>query len=102
MERTVGVMSRCSAWRTASNSLGNAILPEQCEWAELFEDMVQSLRLQRLERIFGAAEELRFAPIECTLQDRCLVAAPPPLPAALWMQGADQAFQAQLASAAEE
>merc|ERR1712232_1505164 len=48
---SVNVMSRCSAWRTASNSLGNAILPEQVQWAELFEDALQGLRLKRLRRI---------------------------------------------------
>merc|ERR1719401_850482 len=74
----------CSAWRTASGSEGNAIHPEQVAWAELFEDALQSLRLQRLRRTFGEAVQVRFAPRECTLQDRCLVASVAPLPPGLW------------------
>jgi len=99
----VEVMSRCSAWRTASGSLGNAIQPEQREWAELFEDALQAPRLRRLHNIFGAAEEVRFAPHECTLQDRCLLAGTPPLPAGLFAHGdgcEDAAFLARLRTGA--
>eukprot|EP00928_Gymnodinium_smaydae_P088082 TRINITY_DN72229_c0_g1_i1.p1 TRINITY_DN72229_c0_g1~~TRINITY_DN72229_c0_g1_i1.p1 ORF type:complete len:481 (+),score=74.16 TRINITY_DN72229_c0_g1_i1:134-1444(+) len=74
LERAVEIMSRCSSWRSASGSLGNAIAPDQVQWAELFEDHLQSLRLRRLKRLFGASIEVRFAPSECTLQDRCLLA----------------------------
>merc|ERR1719199_1302954 len=72
-------MSRCTAWRTASGSLGNAIEPEQLAWAELFEDSIQALRLRRLRHVFGEAIQVRFAPQSCTLQDRCLLASTVPL-----------------------
>lgn len=104
-ERAVEVMSRCSAWRTASESLGNAIQPEQLEWAELFEDALQTLRLRRLAQIFGASSEIRFAPRECTLQDRCLVAAPSPIPEGIRAHGeasTDPAFLMQLRTAAAQ
>merc|ERR1740121_570205 len=95
-------MSRCSAWRTASESDGNAIGPEQVAWAELFEDALQALRIRRLREIFGAATQVRFAPRECTLQDRCLMAAAPPLPSGLWAHGGDDAsFAQQLGRAVE-
>ncbi|CAE8629944.1 unnamed protein product [Polarella glacialis] len=81
--RAVEVMSRCSAWRSASGSDGNAICPEQVRWAELFEDHLQALRLRRLAEAFGDSAEVRFAPRECTLQDRCLLAAEPPMPGGL-------------------
>ncbi|CAJ1364061.1 unnamed protein product [Effrenium voratum] len=35
--KAVELMSRCSAWRSASGSLGNAIGEEQLRWAEAFE-----------------------------------------------------------------
>jgi len=91
LERAVEVMSRSSAWRSASGSDGNAIRSEQVEWAEVFEDSLQSLRRRRLRRIFGAASEVRFAPRECTLQDRCLVACgtSPALPLGLFAHGAE-------------
>lgn len=102
LERVVDVMSRCSAWRTASESEGNAIGPEQVAWAELFEDGLQALRIQRLCDIFGAATQVRFAPRECTLQDRCLLAGAPPLPSELWAHGENTAaFTTQLRQAAE-
>lgn len=88
-ERVVETMSRCSAWRSASGSDGNAIHADQLAWAELFEDALQSLRLRRLEEVFGFATEVRFAPSECTLQDRCLVAAASPLPPGIWAHGED-------------
>eukprot|EP00927_Polykrikos_kofoidii_P031914 TRINITY_DN27325_c0_g1_i1.p1 TRINITY_DN27325_c0_g1~~TRINITY_DN27325_c0_g1_i1.p1 ORF type:complete len:667 (+),score=136.26 TRINITY_DN27325_c0_g1_i1:61-2001(+) len=77
LERAVEVMSRSSSWRSASGSDGNAILDGQVAWAEFFEDALQSLRLRRLRRLFGAACEVRFAPRACTMQDRCLIGAPP-------------------------
>lgn len=87
LHRVVELMSRCSAWRTACGSEGNAIGPEQVEWAELFEDALQSPRLRRLGQIFGSAAQVRFAPNSCTLQDRCLLAASTPLPVASWPGG---------------
>ena len=78
--KAVEVMSKCSAWRSASGSLGNAITSEQVSWAELFEDHLQTLRLKRLSTAFGTSLEVRFAPRECTLQDRCLLATESPLP----------------------
>jgi len=103
-QRSVDVMSRCSAWRTASGSDGNAVTDAQLEWAELFEDALQALRLRRLEQLLGAAAQVRFAPSECTLQDRCLLAGPPPLPRSLWAGGSectDEAFLSQLQVASE-
>lgn len=87
LERAVEVLSRCSAWRSASGSEGNAIHGDQVAWAELFEDSVQALRLGRLAEIFEAVEQVRFAPAECTLQDRCLVAGPAPLPEGVLAHG---------------
>lgn len=87
LHRAVEMMSRCAAWRNTAGSLGNAIHEDQLRWSEFFEDGVQAVRLQRLKEIFGDAVQVRFAPQECTLQDRCLVAAAPPLPAALWSHG---------------
>eukprot|EP00435_Cladocopium_sp_Y103_P006392 s1158_g2.t1 len=81
--KAVEVMSKCSAWRSASQSLGNAITDEQLSWAEIFEDHLQTPRLSKLRRCFGAATEVRFAPRECTLQDRCLLAMKPPFPSNL-------------------
>lgn len=78
--RAVEVMSKCSAWRSASQSLGNAISEDQFSWAEIFEDHLQTPRLSKLRRCFGAAAEVRFAPRECTLQDRCLLAMKAPFP----------------------
>jgi len=103
-QRSVDVMSRCSAWRTASGSDGNAVSDTQLEWAELFEDALQALRLQRLEQLLGAAAQVRFAPSECTLQDRCLLAGAAPLPRSLWAGGnecTDEAFLRQLQVASE-
>jgi len=103
LERTVEIMSRCSAWRTAAGSNGNAIHTDQLEWAELFEDALQTLRLRRLDRIFGASTEVRFAPSSCTLQDRCLIAGPPPLPTGIFAHdgtSSDPAFLAQLRQSA--
>ena len=71
----VELMSKCSAWRTCRHSLGNGISASQVAWAEAFEGHLQSCRLRKLREAFGFAEELRFAPSACTLQDRCLVAA---------------------------
>jgi len=105
LERTVEVMSRCSAWRSAAGSEGNAVQTEQLLWAELFEDCLQAPRLRRLGRVFGAAAEVRFAPRRCTLQDRCLVAAAEPLPGGLWAhgaRGADGAFLAHLRTAGSQ
>eukprot|EP00439_Symbiodinium_sp_Y106_P049069 s3548_g6.t1 len=92
--RAVEVMSRCSAWRSASASLGNAITSQQVSWAELFEDHLQSLRLKRLSTAFGTSVEVRFAPQECTLQDRCLLAAES-VPEAIYASS-DLAFLQQL------
>merc|ERR1712093_45199 len=83
-ERVVELMSRCSAWRNTAGSVGSAILDEQLRWAELFEDAIQRLRIQRLLEVFGDAAQVRFAPPECTLQDRCLVASSAPLPPGIW------------------
>lgn len=99
LQRVVEVMSRCSAWRSAAGSEGNAVQDGQLQWAELFEDCLQAPRLRRLGQVFGAAAEVRFAPRGCTLQDRCLLASAAPLPAGLWAHGeveADEAFLAQL------
>jgi hypothetical protein len=103
-EKTVELMSRCSAWRNTAGSFGSAILDEQLRWAELFEDSLQRLRTQRLVEVFGAATQVRFAPSECTMQDRCLVASAPPLPPGIWAHGdcsEDSEFLAQLRSGAE-
>lgn len=75
LERGVETMSRCCAWRTTAQSLGNAILPKQERWSELFEDAVQSVRLRKLRLAFGSSAQVRFAPRSCTLQDRCLIAS---------------------------
>jgi len=88
-ERSVDIMSRCSAWRTASESRGNAIHDEQLEWAELFEDSLQALRLQRLRQIFSTVNEVRFAPRNCTMQDRCLLACTGEFPDGLLAHGDD-------------
>lgn len=103
LEKAVEVMSRCSAWRSASGSEGNAISQEQVRWAELFEDHVQALRLRRLKRIFGDSAEVRFAPRACTLQDRCLLASQA-LPADLFTSGAasESSFLLQLRSGASK
>merc|ERR1719359_2100047 len=82
-------MSRCSAWRTAQHSVGSGIDPEQITWAQRFEDGIQSLRLCKLKAIFGDAVQVRFAPLECTMQDRCLLACTPPLPRGLLANGDD-------------
>jgi len=105
LERAVETLSRCSAWRTTAKSLGNGVLEEQLEWAELFEDSIQSFRLRRLEDIFGASAEIRFAPSQCTLQDRCLVSVQgTELPAGVFAHEStqDPAFMQQLRKAAEE
>ncbi|CAE7805706.1 unnamed protein product [Symbiodinium necroappetens] len=99
--RAVEVMSRCSAWRSASASLGNAITSQQVSWAELFEDHLQSLRLKRLSTAFGASVEVRFAPRECTLQDRCLLAAESSVPEAIYASS-DPAFLQQLTRGVRE
>jgi len=103
-QRSVDVMSRCSAWRNTFGSDGNAIHDAQLEWAELFEDALQALRLRRLEQLLGAAAQVRFAPSECTLQDRCLLAGAAPLPRSLWAgsnECTDEAFLRQLQVASE-
>ena len=101
--RAVEVMSKCSAWRSASGSLGNAITSEQVSWAELFEDHLQSLRLKRLSIAFGSSAEVRFAPRECTLQDRCLLAAEDTIPeAASACVISDPPFLQQLERGVEE
>jgi hypothetical protein len=103
-EKVVELMSRCSAWRTAAGSDGNAINANQIRWAEFFEDALQHLRLQRLCTLFGTAAQIRFAPPECTLQDRCLLASASPLPPGIWAHGEtakDPAFMEQLRSASQ-
>ncbi|CAK0792748.1 unnamed protein product, partial [Prorocentrum cordatum] len=52
-----------------------------------FEDAVQALRLRRLAELFEAVAQVRFAPSECTLQDRCLVAGAAPLPEGILAHG---------------
>jgi len=89
LERAVELMSRCSAWRTATHSFGSGIDPEQITWAERFEDGIQILRLRRLKTIFGDAVQVRFAPRECTMQDRCLIAGASSLPPSLLANGDD-------------
>lgn len=85
--QVVELMCRFSAWRTVQGSAGNAIDPEQVVWAEVFEDAVNSLRIRRLQQLFGAAAQVRFAPTQCTLQDRCLIAGRAPLPPGIWANG---------------
>merc|ERR1712129_74001 len=104
LECTVELMSRCSAWRNTAGSVGAAILEEQLRWAELFEDSIQRPRLRRLSEVFGASTQVRFAPLECTLQDRCLLAGAEPLPPGIWAHGelaTDAAFLAQLRTASQ-
>ncbi|CAK9049100.1 tRNA:m(4)X modification enzyme TRM13 [Durusdinium trenchii] len=74
--KAVELMSKCTAWRSAAQSLGNAISDEQITYAQIFEDHLQALRVQKLAQAFGAAKEVRFAPRSCTLQDRCLIGCP--------------------------
>merc|ERR1711865_258623 len=87
LERTVELMSRCSAWRNTAGSVGSAILDDQLRWAELFEDSIQRLRVQRLSDNFAEVVQLRFAPPECTIQDRCLIARTDPLPPEIFAHG---------------
>mmetsp|Transcript_18339 Transcript_18339/g.42828 ORF Transcript_18339/g.42828 Transcript_18339/m.42828 type:complete len:479 (+) Transcript_18339:94-1530(+) len=80
MVSAVETMSRCSAWRNTCGSRGSRITPEQVALAESFEDALQALRTKRLQSIFGDAVQVRFAPRACTMQDRCLLATPHPMP----------------------
>jgi len=80
MLSAVETMSRCSAWRNTCGSHGSRITPEQVALAESFEDALQALRTKRLQSIFGEALQVRFAPRACTMQDRCLLATPKPMP----------------------
>mmetsp|Transcript_66861 Transcript_66861/g.160055 ORF Transcript_66861/g.160055 Transcript_66861/m.160055 type:complete len:469 (+) Transcript_66861:27-1433(+) len=100
LNAAVEMMSRCSAWRTASGSRGSAHCAEQVELAEHFEDALQAMRLRRLRRLFGDATQVRFAPRECTLQDRCLIATRRSLPDLVSEVSAEK-FISSLSSAAD-
>ena len=39
--KAVELMSKCTAWRSAAQSLGNAISDEQITYAQIFEDHLQ-------------------------------------------------------------
>mmetsp|Transcript_112849 Transcript_112849/g.319195 ORF Transcript_112849/g.319195 Transcript_112849/m.319195 type:complete len:548 (+) Transcript_112849:83-1726(+) len=65
--------TRCVAWRTTAKGADSRTTALQVRAAELFEDVLQQPRLNRLRSLFQVAEEVAFVPQESSPQNRCLV-----------------------------
>eukprot|EP00929_Paragymnodinium_shiwhaense_P120125 TRINITY_DN92008_c0_g1_i1.p1 TRINITY_DN92008_c0_g1~~TRINITY_DN92008_c0_g1_i1.p1 ORF type:complete len:514 (+),score=99.07 TRINITY_DN92008_c0_g1_i1:108-1649(+) len=74
LDEFLAVCTRCVAWRTTARSVDSRTTQLQVRAAELFEDVLQQPRLNRLRRLFPAAEEVAFVDASSTPQNRCLVA----------------------------
>jgi len=70
MRSLLALCARYSAWRTATSK----IIDLQVRAAELLEDVLQQPRLNLLRRVFPAATEVAFVPVQCSPQNRCLLA----------------------------
>jgi len=67
--------TRHCTWRTTGGQANSQskMTDWQVQMSELFEDVIQAPRLERMRKHFPHVDEVLFAPKEHTLQNRCLV-----------------------------
>lgn len=70
----VKICTPCVSWRTAAHASSNRLMPEQVRAAEIFEDVLQQPRLNKLKSMFPRAVEVAFVPARQSLQNRCILA----------------------------